>query len=504
MRTTEISPAPPESDPPAPRAIPRPLLLLVEDDPVLRQQIGWALSQSHEILFSDNRTEAVALLRARRPPLVVLDLGLPPAPQGPTEGLAALAEMVRVDPNAKIIIVSGQAQREHVLKAVESGAYDFFIKPFDLDEFRITLGRALHLFRLEKENCEMQAGGGTAADAQFGESPAMKAVAATARKAAAADLPVLITGASGTGKEWIAQAIHQQSARRAGPFVAIHCGAIPENLLESELFGHEKGAFTGAHLQRNGRIEYAEGGILFLDEIGEMPLVLQVKLLRFLQEKTIERVGGRATIAVNARVIAATHRDLPSAVQQGQFREDLFYRLRVLEIALPPLRERGDDLMTLARLLLSRDAAARGKRLDFSPEAVAAMAVYRWPGNVRELENKIKRGVVMSEGRLLSPADLDLEETAPATAPQTLKEALEALDRTMIGSTLEQCGGNVSQAASRLGISRQTFYSIARRSGMDVGDSSPSDTSDPSVSDELSDVIPIKIDRHFSIGSELE
>ena len=479
MPTTKSPPAPSAYDLPGHRVASRPLLLVVEDDPALRQQIDRALSELYEILFSENRTEAVALFRARRPPVVVLDLCLPPAPQEPSEGLAALAEMTQIDSNAKVLVVSGQAQREHALKAVENGAYDFFIKPFDLDEIRIALGRAFHLFRLEKENREMQAGG-RSADEPFGASPPMKTVAAIVRKAAAADLPVLMTGESGTGKEWIAQAIHRQSPRRAGPFVAIHCGAIPENLLESELFGHEKGAFTGAHAQRKGRIEYAEGGTLFLDEIGEMAPALQVKMLRFLQEKTIERVGGRVTIVIEARVIAATHRDLPSAVQAGRFREDLFYRLRVIEISLPPLRERGEDLMTLAQLLLSRYAADAGKkRPGFAPEAIAAMTAYRWPGNVRELENKIKRGVVMSEGRLLSPADLDLEEAAPShpRPKQTLKEALDALDRTLLQSTLEQCGGNVTHAASRLDISRQTLYTTARRSGIDVADSSPDSSS---------------------------
>jgi len=489
MPTTD-APTSSENAPPRRRTTPRPLLLVVEDDPVLSQQIGWALAEPYEILFAENRVEAVALFRARRPPLVALDLGLPPTPHGPTEGLAALAEMVRIDPNAKILAVSGQSQREHALKAVENGAYDFFIKPFDLDEFRIALGRAFHLFRLEKENREMQAGSGSA-DEPFGASPPMKAVAAIVRKAAAVDLPVLITGESGTGKEWVAQAIHRQSARRAGPFVAIHCGAIPENLLESELFGHEKGAFTGAHLQRKGRIEYAEGGTLFLDEIGEMTPALQVKMLRFLQEKTIERVGGRGTLSINARVIAATHRDLPSEVREGRFREDLFYRLHVVAILLPPLRERGDDLMTLAHLLLSRYAADAGKRRsDFSPEAIEAMTAYRWPGNVRELENKIKRGVVMSEGRLLSPADLDLEETAnPEPLHQTLKEAIDALDRTLIQSAFEECGGNVTHAASRLGISRQTLYTVARRSGIHIADSasdsSPSESIDRSASSDI-------------------
>ena len=490
MRTTEPpTPPVPAHNLPKRCAVSRPLLLVVENDPALRQQIDRALSESYEIFFSENRTEGVALFRARRPPVVVLDLGLPPTPQGPTEGLAALTEMTQIDPNAKILVVSGRAQREHALKAIENGAYDFFIKPFDWDELRIMLGRAFHLFQLEKENREMQAGE-SITDEWFGASPPMKMVAAAVRKAAAADLPVLIIGESGTGKEWVAQAIHKQSPRRNKPFVAIHCGAIPENLLESELFGHEKGAFTGAHAQRKGRIEYAEGGTLFLDEIGEMPLALQVKMLRFLQEKTLERVGGRVSISINARIIAATHRDLLSAVQQGRFREDLFYRLRVIEISLPPLRERGEDLMALAQLLLSRYATDAGKkRPSFAPETIAAMTAYRWPGNVRELENKIKRGVVMSEGRLLSPTDLDLEETAPPRPilRQTLKEALDALDRTLIQSTLAQCGGNITHAASRLGISRQTLYTTARRCGLNVAgsppDSSPSDNANIQASD---------------------
>jgi len=486
MRTTKTPPAPSAHTLPERRTRPRPLLLVVENDPVLREQIDGALSGPYETLFSENRAEAVALFRARRPPLVVLDLGLTSASHGPMEGLLALAEMTQIDPNAKIVVVSGQAQHEHALKSVENGACDFFIKPFDPDEVRLTLERAFHLFRLEKENREMQADGWSA-DEPFGASPPMKAIAAMARKAAATDLPVLITGESGTGKEWVAQAIHRQSARNAGPFVAIHCGAIPENLLESELFGHEKGAFTGAHLQRKGRIEAAEGGTLFLDEIGEMTPALQVKMLRFLQEKTIERVGGRATISINARVIAATHRDLPAEVREGRFREDLFYRLHVVAILLPPLSERAEDLLTLARLILSREAAHAGKRRpDFSPEAVEAMTAYRWPGNVRELENKIKRGVAMSESRLLSPADMDFEYPAqPRPDRLTLKDALEALDRRLIQSALDACGGNITHAASRLGITRQTLYTTARRSGIDVVYSSADTSPNSSISDDV-------------------
>ncbi|MBI3805612.1 MAG: PEP-CTERM-box response regulator transcription factor [Nitrospirae bacterium] len=435
-------------------------ILIVDDDETIRQQMKWALTDEYEVFPAENRRTAIDLFRRELPPVVTLDLGLAPHPREATEGLLALSEMLEIDPRVKIIIVSGNADRANALKAIEQGAFDFFTKPIEIDEIRITLRRAIHVFQLEEENRQLkrrpiQEG------RMIGTSRMMEGLFATIRKVSTADIPVLIQGESGTGKELVAQSIHQQSARNTGPFIAINCGAIPENLLESELFGHEKGAFTGAHAQRKGRIEYAAGGTLFLDEIGELGLGLQVKLLRFLQEKTIERVGGRESLSIDARVIAATHRDLKERMAGGTFREDLFYRLSVVSISVPPLRERNGDLMLLVRAFISRFTEEIGKKVKgLTPTAIEAVTAYAWPGNVRELENKIRRGVVMSDGVLLTPEDLELTVPTDVAPLPRLKTAREQLERQLVESAMARFGGNVTQAASALGISRQALHDI--------------------------------------------
>jgi two-component system NtrC family response regulator len=399
---------------------------------------------------------------------VLLDLGLPPSPGTPEEGLATLSELLAVDSLVKIVIISGQGEKEVALQAIGAGAYDFLGKPLDMDELKALLKRCYHVARLEREFREMQQRFQTDSfEGLLGNSGSMQAVFNSIRKVATTDAPVLILGESGTGKEMTAQAIHQRSARKDGPFVPINCGAIPETLMESELFGHEKGSFTGAHVQRKGRIESAGGGTLFLDEIGEISPTLQVKLLRFLQERCIERVGGRQEIQVDARVIAATNADLKKRMADGTFREDLYYRLAVVQIMLPPLRDRGDDIILLARALLQRFANENGKTgLLFAPEALRAIRLYPWPGNVRELQNRVKRAGIMCSGKRVTVQDLELQESAAPAQATTLKEARESLERDMVREALRKHSGKITAAAAELGISRPTFYELMEKLGV--------------------------------------
>ena len=437
-----------------------PKLLLIDDDPLILNQMKWALAAHYTLYLAGERKKAIALFRRELPPLVTLDLGLPPYPREAAEGFRLLSEMLASAPHTKILVVSGNSERENALKAVDQGAYDFFTKPIDLDELLVTLRRAYQLFQLEAENRRLRAMPITDCGI-IGNSSAINTLHRTIRKVAASVFPVLITGESGTGKELVARAIHQESARAAGPFVAINCGAIPENLMESELFGHEKGAFTGAHTQRKGRIEYAEGGTLFLDEIGELGLGLQVKILRFLQEKTLERVGGRTSRKVDARVIAATNRDLKAQAASGAFREDLYYRLSVVSINVPPLRERRGDLLLLSRAFMKRYADESGKRIKgITQEAAEAMAAYDWPGNIRELENKIKRAIVMADTPFLTLYDLELIDPAEAPPLPRLKDAKDKLERELVQAALTRAGGNITRAAGALGVSRQSFHDL--------------------------------------------
>jgi two-component system NtrC family response regulator len=446
----------------------KPKLLIVEDDEEIRTQMRWALEPDYEILLAGDRATATQLLRSARPPVILLDLGLPPHPGAPTEGLAALSDFLAIDRLAKIIIITGQGEKSSALQAVGAGAYDFLGKPVEVVELKLLLKRCFHLNQLEREYREMrQRMQGDTFEGMLGTSPGMHTVFESIRKVSATDAPVLILGESGTGKEMAARAVHQLSARRDGPFVAINCSAIPETLMESELFGHEKGAFTGAHVQRKGRIESSAGGTLFLDEIGEVPLLLQVKLLRFLQEQVIERVGGRQEIPVDTRVVAATNVDLKKAMREGTFREDLFYRLAVVQILLPPLRDRTGDIPMLAQSFLRQFSVQNGKPdLAFTEEANRAIQQNEWPGNVRELQNRIKRAVIMSGGKRLTIQDLELGQPGSARPGATLKEARDALEAEMIRHALRKHSGKISAAALELGISRPTLYEMMERLGV--------------------------------------
>jgi two-component system NtrC family response regulator len=444
----------------------KPTLLIVDDDEEIRTQMKWALAKDYEVLQAGDRASALDLARSARPVVALLDLGLPPHPNSPDEGLATLTELLAADPQIKVVIISGQGEKSNALRAVGAGAYDFLGKPVEMEELKLLLRRCFHVALLEREYREIQQKvTGESFDGILGSSTRMQSVFEAIRKVATVDAPVLILGESGTGKEMTARSIHQRSTRRNGPFVAINCSAIPESLMESELFGHEKGAFTGAHMQRKGRIESAHGGTLFLDEIGEIPLPIQVKLLRFLQERVIERVGGRQEISVDTRVLAATHVDLKKGMATATFREDLFYRLAVVQIVLPPLRERENDIVLLANAFLQQSARESGKNgLSFSPEAIRAILRHSWPGNVRELQNRVRRAVIMGGTKRLNAQDLELEAAAPAGS--TLKEAREALERDMIQQALRRHSGKITSAATELGISRPTFYELMDKLGI--------------------------------------
>ncbi|MBI5755917.1 MAG: PEP-CTERM-box response regulator transcription factor [Nitrospirae bacterium] len=449
----------------------KPKLLIVDDDESIRSQMRWALSRDYDILEAGDRVSAVEFIRTAHPPVVMLDLGLPPMPRDAEEGLKTLEEILSLDPNIKVIIISGNTERVNALKAVEMGAFDFFTKPPVIDEVRVVVKRALRMAELEMENLTLRRQTKPEGlEGILGNSPAMEQVFQVIRKVATVDVPVLILGESGTGKEVTARAIYRLSQRREAAFVVINCGAIPETLLESELFGHEKGTFTGADSRRKGKIEYAEGGTLFLDEIGELSLPLQVKLLRFLQDHIIERVGGREEISVNVRVMAATNRDMKEAVDDGKFREDLYFRLNVVSVFMPPLRDRGDDLLLLARAFLNRYSMEFKKDVrGFNDEAIKALSDYNWPGNVRELENRVKRAVVMSDGELLSSQDLGF---LPASEEReqfpSIQKAREALEKRLISEALLRHGNHITHAAKELGISRQTLADMIKKYGISI------------------------------------
>lgn len=445
----------------------KPRLLIVDDDEELRTQMKWALSSQYELFCAEDRAEALELFRSNRPVVTLLDLGLPPNCNNCEEGLATLSELLAVDQTAKVIVISGQSEKKNALQAVGTGAYDFLCKPIDMEEFTLLLRRCIYVAGLEKEYREMRDVARTESfEGMVGTSSIMQGVFSLLRKVAVTAAPVLLLGESGTGKEVAAQAIHRHSPRKDGPFVAINCNGIPENLLESELFGHEKGAFTGAHIQRKGLIETAAGGTLFLDEIGDLPPSLQVKLLRFLQEQRIQRVGGRQEIQIETRVIAATNADLKQAIAEERFREDLYFRLAVVVITLPPLRERTEDLSSLAWEFLQRFAIQAGKsNLTFSPEALRALNCHSWPGNIRELQNRIKRAVIMADGKRLTEKDLELGDLK-GSASATLKQARESVERELIQNTLKKHLGRISSAAAELGISRPTLYELMEKLGI--------------------------------------
>ena len=443
----------------------KPTLLIVDDDAEIRAQMKWAFTQEYHVCVAEDRRSALAMLTAEHPAVITLDLGLPPDPRGVEEGIQTLNAILQQDAGAKVIVITGREEHVHAMTAIGQGAYDFLRKPIQVDELKVIIRRAFYVYQLEYEHRALQRHlGQVSYSDMLGSSPPMQAVFETIRQVAASDAPVLIVGESGTGKELVARAIHHASARRNGPFHVINCGAIPEALLESELFGHEKGSFTGAHAQRTGRIELAEGGTLVLDEIGDFPLALQVKLLRFLQQHEMERVGGRHTLKVDARVLAATNKDLQLAMREGLFREDLYFRLAVVNITLPPLRERGDDMLLLANALLQRYAAAQPKKvMGFSRQALAVMQSYAWPGNIRELENRIKRAIIMTQGTRLTPEDLELGSPALRYEGHTLKEAREALEKDLIQKTLAKNKGNITRTAMELGVSRPTLHELLTR-----------------------------------------
>src|SRR4030095_12697015 len=409
-------------------------LLIVDDDEAIRTQMKWALSQDYDVHFAEDRRGAFEVFEAISPAVTLLDLGLPPRPNECDEGLAALSEILAVDGTAKVIIVSRQGEKRNAIEAFGAGAYDFLCKPVEMEELNLLLRRCIHVVDLEKEYRELeQSRRSEVFEDMLGTSPQMQAVFAFIRKVDGTNAPVLLLGESGTGKEMAAAAIHRRSMRKDGPFVAINCNAIPENLLESELFGHEKGAFTGSQIQRKGMMETASGGTLFLDEIGELPPAIQVKLLRFLQEHRLQRVGGRQEIQIDTRLVAATNADLKQMIDAGKFREDLYFRLAVVTIRLLPLRERGEDVVFLARAFLQRYAAQSGRtKLVFAPDALRAITRYSWPGNVRELQNRVKRAVIMTSGSRVTAKDLELEQRQDmASSATTLREAREHVEREM-------------------------------------------------------------------------
>lgn len=439
-------------------------LLIVEDDLGLQKQLKWCF-QDHEVLFASNKSEALTQLQRHHPAVVLQDLGLPPDPAGVTEGLATLREILAAAPHTKVIVVTGNHDRENALMAVAAGAYDFYQKPVDTDVLQLLVKRAFHIHQLEEQNRAMQS-------AQFESSlegiiatdDAMLKVCRMVEKVAPVNVTVLVTGESGTGKELIARALHAHGVNSDGRFVAINCAAIPEQLLEAELFGHEKGAFTGAVKQTIGKVELADGGTLFLDEIGDMPLALQAKLLRFLQGRVIERVGGRTEIPVDTRVVCATNRNLQQLISEQRFREDLYYRISEVTIPLPALRDRPGGPTVIAHAILRRlnIAQASGKR-GFSEEAMAALEAYGWPGNVRELENKVKTASIMAEANLITAADLGLKPEEGMLLPLSLKAVRTRAERHAILQALSICDGNISRTAEILGITRPTLYDLMEK-----------------------------------------
>lgn len=442
-------------------------ILLVEDDPGLQKQLKWSLSD-YELVVADDRDSAIAQLRRHEPPVVLLDVGLPPDPDGATEGLAALQQILSLAPLTKVIVVTGNLDRSNAVKAIHLGAYDFFHKPFDPDVLALMIARALHVHALETENRLLAARqGGSALQGLITASEPMLKICRTVEKVAPANATVLLLGESGTGKEVLARGVHELSPRSGKRFVAINCAAIPDTLLESELFGHEKGAFTGAAKQTIGRIEYANEGTLFLDEIGDLPMPLQAKLLRFLQERVIERLGGRGEIPVDVRVVCATHRDLSGMIREGQFREDLYYRLSEISIKIPPLRERPGDAVLLAQAFLERYAREMDRSIrGFAADALGAIEAYAWPGNVREMENLIKRATIMADGNHITAADLGLDAGGVEVQPFNLRHARENAERLAVSRALAQSDGSIAQAAELLGITRPTLYDLMAKIGM--------------------------------------
>lgn len=446
-------------------------LLVVEDDVGIQKQMRWSF-EGFEVLIASDRQEAIQQIKKYHPPVVTVDLGLPPDSDGCTEGLATIDEILRIAPHTKVIVVSGNDERENAVNAVASGAYDFYQKPIDSDLLNQIVNRAYHVYELEEENRKLSMQQmNLPVEGVVTNSPQMQLVCRRIEKVAPSDATVLLLGDSGTGKELCARAIHAKNSNITGRFVAINCAAIPENLLESELFGYEKGAFTGAAKTTPGKIEYAEGGTLFLDEMGELPMPLQAKLLRFLQERVIERVGGREEIPVNVRVVCATHQNLEEKIEQGEFREDLYYRINEIPINIPALCEREGDVLLLARSFLDHFNKEQGKKIKgFTREASAAIESHQWPGNVRELKNRIKRAVIMADGKHITAEDLELKvpEDMSEVGGFDLREIRESAEREVIMKALNNTGGKVAPAAELLGVSRPTLYDLIQKLDIQV------------------------------------
>jgi putative PEP-CTERM system response regulator len=438
----------------------KPKLLIVEDDAGLQRQLRWAYDD-YEVIVAGDRREAIDAVRAEEPAVVTLDLGLPPDPDGVSEGFATLADILRLKPDTKVIVASGHGARESALRAIAEGAWDFYQKPIDIDALGLIVARAFHVHALEEENRRLATAPREALGGLITAAPEMLKVTGMIERVASADVSIMLLGASGTGKEVLARGLHEKSGRK-GQFIAINCAAIPETLLESELFGHEKGAFTGAVKTTEGKIELADGGTLFLDEIGDVPLPLQVKLLRFLQERVIERVGGRKPIAVDTRIVCATHQDVDAMVAGGTFREDLYYRLAEIVVRIPSLAERTGDPVLLAKHFLHHYAKTMNRPVTgLSPDALSAIDAWGWPGNVRELENRMKRAVIMADGKSVTAIDLDLAER-DTPDPINLKAVRETADRKAIRHALARAEGNISNTAKLLGISRPTLYDLLK------------------------------------------
>lgn len=444
-------------------------LLVVEDDPGLQDQLRWCFDR-YEVVMAGNRVSALEQVRRHRPPVVTLDLGLPPDADGISEGLATLEEIVAASPDTKVIVVTGQNDRENAVRAVGSGAYDFYYKPIDPEILGLIVNRAYRVRELELENRElMEQKVEHPVEGVVACSPEMVKVCRTVEKVAPSNATILILGDSGTGKELCARSLHNLSPRASNRFIAINCAAIPENLLESELFGYEKGAFTGAVKQTPGKIEYANSGTLFLDEVGDLPMPLQAKLLRFLQERVVERIGGREEIPVDVRVVCATHQDLQEKIRTGTFREDLYYRISEISVQIPALKERKGDVLLLARMFLDRFNREQGGNLrGFSKDALAAMEAYGWQGNVRELMNRVKRAVIMAEGKQVTVNDLELDEVEGAQADFSLRLVREQAERQAVLRALSHANGKITEAAELLGVSRPTMYDFIRKFNLKV------------------------------------
>jgi two-component system NtrC family response regulator len=439
-------------------------LLIVEDDPGLATQMRWCF-EDVEVFMATNASDAEAILRKEEPQVVTLDLGLPPDPGGTRVGFEILDRIGALLPTTKVIVITGREEREHALRAIAQGAADFYQKPIEAETLTFIVDRAFRLWQLEEDNRLLSSrAGNMPLDGLITSNAEMLAIVRQLQRVSPTDATVLVGGETGTGKEVIARAIHQLSDRANGPFIAINCAAIPENLLESELFGHEKGAFTGAVARKIGKVEAANRGTLMLDEIGDMPLQLQAKILRFLQQRTIERIGSTQEMPVDVRVISATHRDLQSMIGEGSFRQDLYFRLAEIAFSLPPLRSRGDDVVLLAKALLARFATNRN--LNFSEDALRALTEWNWPGNVRELENRVKRASIMAEGRLVTAQDLELsvsEQGLKDDLPLNLREVRARSEREAIVRALSHSADNITKTARLLGVSRPTLYSLFQK-----------------------------------------